>query len=399
MSMLKLALVTPLLGIVACGGNKATSPLPSPTGTVSRFPSYDDPIAPDATGMGHTAAELARDIHLGVNIGNTLEAMGGETNWGNPRITPELIHLAKRSGFQAIRLPASWDQYADRTTARIDPAWLGRVREVVQYCVDDGLYVIVNIHLDGGWLENNVTPEKQEQNNAKQKAYWEQIARTLRDFDEHLWFAGANEPNVQTAAQMDVLLSYHQTFVDAVRSTGGRNAFRVLVVQGPNTDIETTSNLMTRLPTDTVAGRLMAEVHYYTPWNFTGMTKDESWGNQFFYWGRGFHSASDPAHNPTWGEEDTVDSLFAVVRQQFSDKGVPVVVGEYGAMRRDTLTGDALQLHLASRAYYHEYVTRQARANGLLPFFWDTGGLLGRSTNTILDQQTLQALLAGAAHR
>ncbi len=270
------------------------------------------------------------------------------------------------------------------------------MRQVVQYCVDEKMYVIVNIHWDGGWLENNVTSEKQQENNAKQKAYWEQIATHLRDFDEYLWFASANEPNVKTSTQMEVLLSYHQTFIDAVRSTGGRNAFRVLVVQGPNTDIEATNTLMTRLPIDTVPGRLMAEVHYYTPWNFTGMTKDESWGSQFYYWGRGYHSTTDTAHNATWGEEDTVDRFLGLMKQQFVDKGIPVVVGEFGAIRRDSLTGDALQLHLASRAYYLKYVTRQANANALMPFYWDTGGLLGRNTNAVLDQQSLDALIDGA---
>ncbi len=393
-----LAVLATLLSNAACGGGAPGQPSPTPSaGGAARFPSYNtSPLAPDATGMSSAATELTRRVRVGLNIGNTLEASGGETSWGNPRITDEFIHLAKRSGFQAIRLPASWDQYADRSTARIDPSWLSRVRQVVQYCVDDGLYVVVNIHWDGGWLENNVTPEKQEENSARQKAYWEQIATQLRDFDEHLWFAGANEPNATTAAQMEVLLKYHQSFIDAVRSTGGRNAFRVLVVQGPNTDIETTSTLMTRLPTDTVPGRLMAEVHYYTPWNFTGMTKDESWGNQFFYWGRAFHSPTDAAHNATWGEEETVDRLLALTRRQFVDKGIPVIVGEFGAMRRDNLAGEALRLHLASRAYYLEYVTRQARANALLPFYWDTGGLLGRSTNAVLDPQSLEALVAGA---
>jgi endoglucanase len=209
-------------------------------------------------------------------------------------------------------------------------------------------------------------------------------------------FAGANEPNVKTPTQMEVLLSYHQTFVDAVRSTGGRNAHRVLVVQGPNTDIETTHNLMTRMPTDTVPNRMMAEVHYYTPYNFTGLTEDQSWGNQFYYWGKGFHSTTDTAHNATWGEEDTVDSLFSLMKQQFVDKGIPVVVGEFGAMRRDNLAGDALELHLASRAYYLKYVTQRASANGLLPFYWDTGGLFDRRTNAVLDQRSLDALVQGA---
>jgi endoglucanase len=413
--VLKLVLLALLLPNVGCGGGSpsdsssnssgsgAPSPSPSP-GATPRFPSYNtDPIAPDMTGMSSTATQLAGHIKLGWNCGNTLEATGGETAWGNPVITDELIQLVKRNGFQAIRLPASWDQYADHSTAKIAASWLDRVKQVVQYCVSNDLYVIVNIHWDGGWLEENVTPEKQEEVNARQKAYWEQIATHLRAFDEHLLFASANEPNVRTSAQMEVLLSYHQTFINAVRSTGGRNAYRTLVVQGPNTDIETTSSLMTRMPTDAVPNRLMAEVHYYTPWNFTGLTQDQSWGNQFYYWGKGFHSTTDTAHNATWGEEGTVDQLLSVMRQQFVDKGIPVVIGEFGAMRRDNLAGDALQLHLASRAYYLKYVTKRANANGLLPFYWDAGGLhnLGsgifdRASNTVFDQQSLDALIQGA---
>ncbi len=371
------------------------------------YPGYNtNPVEPDNTGMSSTAMEIANKIKLGWNIGNTLEAIGGETYWGNPKITNALIQLVKQSGFDAIRLPCSWNQYADQNTAEISSSWLNRVKEVIQYCVDNDMYVIINIHWDGGWLENNCTPEKQEANNARQKAFWEQIATHLRDFDEHLLFASANEPNVENAVQMDVLLSYHQTFIDAVRSTGGKNVYRVLVVQGPMTDIETTNRLMTRMPTDNIPNRLMAEIHYYTPWNFTGMTKDESWGNQFYYWGKDFHSTTDLAHNPTWGEESTVDANFELMKNKFVDKGIPVLLGEFGAMRRSALTGDTLELHLASRAYYLKYVTKQANANGLLPFYWDNGGLnnfasgiFDRRTNTIYDQQSLDALIQGASEK
>jgi endoglucanase len=361
------------------------------------YPSYNiSPSDPDASGMSSTAMEIANRIKVGCNIGNTLEATGGETAWGNPKITNELIQSIKQNGFEAIRLPCSWNQYADQATAEIRSSWLNRVKEVVQYCVNNDMYVILNIHWDGGWLENNCTPDKQEENNAKQKAFWQQIATTLRDFDEHLLFASANEPNVNDASQMEVLLSYHQTFIDAVRSTGGKNAYRVLVVQGPSTDIEKTNELMFKMPTDTISNRLIAEIHYYTPWNFSGMTKDESWGNQFYYWGKDYHSTTDIAHNATWGEEETVDRLFQLMKTQFVDKGIPVVVGEFGPMRRDNLTGDALKLHLASRAFYLKYVTKQAISNGLHPFFWDTGGLFNRGTNKVADQQALDALIQGS---
>lgn len=353
-------------------------------------------IPADATGMSSTAMQLAKKIKVGWNIGNTMEATGGETGWGNPMITSDLVKFVKQSGFNAIRLPCAWNQYADQTTSIIRTTWLSRVKDVVKYCVDNDMYVIVNIHWDGGWLENNCTEAKKVVNNAKQKAFWEQIAVTLRDFDEHVLFASANEPNAGDATQMAVLLSYHQTFINAVRSTGGKNAYRILVVQGPNTDIEKTNQLMTTLPTDKVPNKMMAEVHYYTPWNFCGMSKDESWGSMAYYWGKDYHSTTDAVHNSTWGEEGTVDTFFDLMKKQFVDKGIPVVIGEYGAMRRDNLTGDALKLHLASRAFYLKYVTKQAIAKGMLPFFWDTGGVFDRSKNTVLDQQTLDALIQGA---
>lgn len=370
----------------------------------SLYPSYNtSPIAPDATGMSSNAVTLATKIKLGWNIGNTLEAIGGETAWGNPKVTKTLIDLVKQNGFNAIRIPCSWDQYmANSSTAQLQTDWLNRVKEVVQYCVDNDMYVLLNIHWDGGWLENNCTTDKQDANNAKQQAFWEQIATHLRDFDEHLLFASANEPNVENATQMAVLSSYHQTFVDAVRSTGGRNSYRVLVVQGPSTDIEKTNNLMTSLPTDEIADRLMAEVHFYTPFQFCLLTKDESWGKMFYYWGSNYHSATDLTRNATWGEESTVDSQFKMMKTKFVDKGIPVIMGEYGAIRRSSLTGDALTLHLASRAYFLKYVTKQAKANGIIPFYWDTGAigdntttLFNRSTNTVYDQEALDAIVAG----
>jgi endoglucanase len=368
------------------------------------YPSYNtSPLPADPTGMPSNAVQLAAKIRLGWNIGNTLEAIGGETAWGNPQVTKALIDKVKQSGFNAVRIPCSWDQYANASTAQLQATWLDRVKQVVQYCIDDSLYVVLNIHWDGGWLENNCTSQAQTSVNAKQKAFWEQIATKLRDFDEHLVFASANEPAVSDATQMSVLLSYHQTFINAVRSTGGRNSYRVLVVQGPSTDVEKTNNLMNTLPTDPTPNRMMVEVHYYTPWQFCGMTTDESWGSMFYYWGQGYHSTTDPARNATWGEEADVARYFGMMKTKFADKGIPVVLGEYGAIRRTSLTGDALTLHLASRAYYLKNVTQQARANGLLPFYWDEGalgnnsfGIINRQDNTVFDQQALDALVQGA---
>lgn len=367
------------------------------------YPSYNtNPLPADAAGMGSNAVQLASKFRLGWNLGNTLEAIGGETAWGNPLTTKALIDKVKQSGFNAVRIPCSWDQYADQSTAKIQDSWLDRVKQVVQYCIDDSLYVILNIHWDGGWLDANINTRSQSSVNAKQKAFWEQIATKMRDFDEHLLFAGANEPPAEDATQMSILLSYHQTFINAVRSTGGKNTYRTLVVQGPSTDIDKTTTLMNTLPTDPTPNRMMAEVHYYGPWQFCGLTADATWGTMFYYWGQGYHSTADPSRNATWGEEDYVRAEFQKMKTKFVNTGIPVVLGEYGAIRRTTLTGEALTLHLASRAYWDKYITQQAKAYGLLPFYWDEGslgnngfGIMNRQNNTVGDQQALDGLVQG----
>ncbi|MCI4592313.1 glycoside hydrolase family 5 protein [Sphingobium sp. BYY-5] len=373
----------------------APSPTPTPAGL---YPSYNtNPIAADAAGMSSTAGDIAAKIRLGLNIGNTLEAIGGETAWGNPQITQAMIDTAKASGFDAIRLPCAWDQYSDSSTAKISGTWLNRIKEVVQYCINANMHVLLNIHWDGGWLENNVTLAKKDAVIAKQRAFWEQIATHLRDFDERLIFAGANEPNCDTAEQMEVLYAYYQTFIDAVRATGGRNAYRVLVLPLPNVNVDLSKTLWTRMPVDTLANRLMVEPHFYSPPNFCILSEDASWGKMFYYWGKDYHSTIEPDRNATWGEEEMVDAHMQLANQLFVSKGIPVLLGEYGAPRRTTPRD--LDLHLASRAHWMKYVTQKALANGILPFLWDTGDLIDRRTYAIKDQQGLDALLEGAGKK
>ena len=202
------------------------------------------------------------------------------------------------------------------------------------------VYVILNAHADLGWLENNVNAVKKDSVNAMQKAIWEQIATTLRDFDEHLIFAGTNEPKADNAEQMAILNGYHETFINAVRSTGGRNSYRVLVVQGPHTDPNITATLMTTMPHDPVPNKLMLEVHDYTPAAFTILTDgDASWGKMVYYWGAGNHSTIEPDRNATYGEEDAIITDFQGMKQKFVDKGIPVMLGEYAAWRRNAGNG------------------------------------------------------------
>lgn len=346
-------------------------------------------------GMESDAMTLAAKMYAGWNIGNTLEAIGGETAWGNPKITADYIVKIKQLGFNAIRIPCAWDQYIENAeTYKIRESWLDRVNEVVGYCVANNMYAIVNIHWDGGWLENNCTPDKQEENNRKQHALWTQIANRLNHYDEHLLFAGTNEPNVDTAQKMTVLKSYLQTFIDAVRATGGNNAVRNLIVQGPNTDIDMTHNLFGNMPTDVVSNRLMAEVHYYNPWTFCGMDKDESWGRMAYFWGAFAVSGSD--RNSTFGDEAEMKSLFGKMKTKFVDKGIPVILGEYGAITIRTGLGANQEAHDKSRNLYDETVTREAKNHGLVPFYWETGRVVNRSTGEIKDNYAMDGILKGA---
>lgn len=346
-------------------------------------------------GMESDAMTLAAKMYAGWNIGNTLEAIGGETAWGNPKITADYIVKIKQLGFNAIRIPCAWDQYIENAeTYKIRESWLDRVNEVIGYCVANNMYAIVNIHWDGGWLENNCTPDKQEENDRKQHALWTQIANRLNHYDEHLLFAGTNEPNVDTAQKMTVLKSYLQTFIDAVRATGGNNAVRNLIVQGPNTDIDMTHNLFGNMPTDVVSNRLMAEVHYYNPWTFCGMDKDESWGRMAYFWGAFAVSGSD--RNSTFGDEAEMKSLFGKMKTKFVDKGIPVILGEYGAITIRTGLGANQEAHDKSRNLYDETVTREAKDHGLVPFYWETGRVVNRSTGEIKDNYAMDGILKGA---
>ncbi len=343
-----------------------------------------------------TASEIARNMKIGWNIVNSLEVPSGETGWGNPKVNQTLITAVCSAGFNTVRIPCAWDSHANKLTMEIDTAWLRRVSEVVNYCYANNLYVIINCHWDNGWLENNVTEAMKDSVNKRQRAYWTQIANYFKDYDEHLLFAGANEPNVDNASQMAVLLSYHQTFINAVRSTGGNNSSRVLIIQGPSTDIQKTNTLMSTMPTDQINDRLMVEIHYYTPWNFCGLTSDASWGKMFYFWGKDYHSTTNPGRNATWGEESTVESYFQLMKAKFVDKGIPMILGEYGAIKRTSLTGDDLTLHIASREYWFQYVTNAALRYRMIPYCWDNG-IFNRNNGAVVDQGTLDAIMRGAA--
>ena len=228
-----------------------------------------------------SSIELSQLMGLGWNLGNSLEAIygsegalaGDETSWGNPRISQGLIDSIKAAGFNAVRIPVSWShQLEDEYSYTIKESWLKRVGEVVDYVISNQMYAIINIHWDGGWMDH---PDyaHQDEINYKIDAIWSQVANYFVNYPDYLLFAGTNEVHEEnqwgapTKENVEVQNSFNQTFIDAVRNTGGKNTQRHLVVQGYVTNIDyTVRNFI--VPTDISEDRMMLEVHFYDPYDF-----------------------------------------------------------------------------------------------------------------------------------
>ncbi len=372
----------------------------SATVTVSQAAGQQTTITADAK-------TIARQMYPAWNLGNTMEGgnnannftnkggLGAETSWQSTKTTQQIIDFVKSQGFKSVRIPTAWvmGHVNNDTDVTIDAAWMARVKEVVDYCIGSGLYVVLNDHWDGGWLENSfgdtsaaTVAKKSEQ----LRKLWTQIAEAFRDYDEHLLFAGLNEPGMNganfTAAITTVLIGYEQVFIDAVRATGGNNSQRILVVQGPFTDIDQTCKAsnnydMSRFNDPAGSGRLMVEVHYYTPWQFCGMDKDESWGKMKYYWGTG-NGQGDRFYS---NGESEMKNLFKKMYTSFASKGYPVILGECGANYR--FANDAQ--HDASIKAWYKSVTTEAVSNGCIPFYWDTN-YTGFPNMTIINRAKLQ---------
>ena len=366
-------------------------------------------------GLDRSAMDVVNDMSPGWNLGNTFEAttswtggalwnnkggLGAETGWQDTKTSQAVIDFVKSLGFKSIRIPCAWayGHISDASNYTIDAAWMARVKEVVDYCINDGLYVVLNDHWDGGWLEEKMKDSNAAniaQNKGILKLLWTQIANAFKDYDEHLLFAGLNEPGADNQASTNNLIQYNQTFVDAVRATGGNNAKRVLVVQGPSTNIDHTCNFMNgKMPNDIVPGKLAIEVHYYNPWQFWGMENDESWGKVFYYWGNGNHH-SGSTHNATWGEEKDMKDQLQKMKTYFVDKGYPVVIGEFGANWRDIskLSNESQEKHNASiKAHYKELHRLCKEMGGMVPMTWDINSRSQNGTKgtmTIVDRKNL----------
>jgi hypothetical protein len=330
----------------------------------------------------------------GFNLGNSLEAV-----WGFTYPTAAPLYTAANAGFNAVRIPVAWADNAITnisggvTNYPINPVFMAKVKQTVDNAIAAGLYVVMNDHWDDGWLENNIGTNVDATINAKMKDYWTQIATIFAGYDNHLLFAAANEPNISSPQNMITLMYYYQTFVNAVRAAGGNNTNRWLVIQSVSDP-----TWLNALPTDTVSNRIMVEYHNYTPSLFTIIHSDQSWGNAIYFWGPAYHYSGDASRNATWGEESDIDSFHQQLADLYVSKGIPVMIGEFGAYPTSSLTGTEATWNRDATLYWDKYVAESARAHGLSPFYWSTpGSPIDFTSGAVNDTQVVSVLTGGAA--
>lgn len=316
-----------------------------------------------------TSSEIIADMKIGWNLGNTLDSYDTsssdtETGWGNPKTTKSMIDTVKDAGFNAVRIPVTWSEHmSDDYT--IESSWMSRVKEVVDYAIDNDLYVILNVHHDDYiWLK----PVYSEQEKAGEKlsAIWKQISETFRDYDHHLVFEGMNEPRVigsetewtgGTDEEHEVINNLFQIFIDTVRASGGNNKDRTLIITSHAQSITETAVSAVKIPDD---DHIAVSIHSYAPWDFCDPDNDRA----------------------TWGsdaDKAELDKNFKYLHDTFISKGIPVIIGEFGAVNKNN-TDD--------RTEYYSYYIKSAKEHDITCFIWDNGdektgfGLLNRTDNS-----------------
>ena len=338
-----------------------------------------------------TSQQLVEDMTFGWNLGNTLDVCQAdrdgdgkinehveagekvdETLWGNPKATKELFTSLKKNGVNAVRIPVTWRDHMD-SNGNIDREWMDRVQQVVDYAYSQGMYVIINVHHDGGgdpkfgaW----VIEESQKDYNTFLKKYkniWKQIAERFKNYSDYLIFESMNEVGFDTlynknkADAYNLINKINQDFVDIIRATGGNNAKRHLLIAGYYTDIERTCDSLYKMPDDK-AGRCILSVHYYTPWDFCTCDRKHTWG--------------------TNSEVRQMETLIGKMKKNFVDKGIPVIIGEYAASGSD----------LSSCIFFIEKLNKLCSDYGIATFIWDSGSQVNRKTYKWRTPQYLEAL-------
>lgn len=329
------------------------------------------------------AQKIVDAIKVGWNLGNSLDCYDitwsvadFETAWGNPKTTKQMIDTVKAAGFNAVRIPVSWTDHVD-IDGNIDTLWLKRVQQVVDYAMDNQLYTILNMHHDDyTWL----TPvySKEEEVTQKYTKIWAQIADWFKNYDTKLLFEGLNEPRVVnskdewtggTAEERDVINHLLQAFVDTIRKSGGNNGMRTLVITTQAASISENSLNGLVLPDD---DNLILSLHNYAPWKFTSYEFQD---------------------NTTFTEDDKAELNyeFDMLKQRFADKGIPVIIGEFGAENKN---------NPADRAAYYQYYIQAAAERGIPCFIWDNNkqegegsyGIMNRSDCTWYYPEILEAI-------
>lgn len=334
-----------------------------------------------------TAKEIVDSITMGYNIGNNLEstisgewmlqfAKGNptsfETAWGNPVITQELVNAIKDTGINAIRIPVTWYQNLEGD-GTINENWLARVKEVIDYIIDEDTFVIINMHHDNGsngWQKASAANYTQYQE--RYASIWNQIAVYFKDYNDHLIFEGMNEVldesgnwSYTTDKAIDIVNKYNQLFVDTVRATGGNNLKRVLIADTYAAGVTTNILQNWKLPDDTASERLIAEIHSYAPYPF----------------------CSGDYPDVTKLNDESVTSMLHNVNKHIASKDIPVILGEFGCVNKNNLD---------ERVRYADLVTRTANNYGIKCFWWDNGGdfkMIDRKTYKWQNPEILQTML------
>lgn len=334
---------------------------------------------PSADG-GESAKEIVNNIKIGWNLGNTLDCYDvkgdAETAWGNPKTTKAMIDKVKESGFNALRVPVSWNDHMNGDT--IDEKWMNRVQEVVDYGIDNGMYVILNVHHDDyTWI--NPTKADEAKVKARLVKVWEQISAKFKDYDSHLIFEGMNEPRIVGSAnewiggtdeEHQVINNLFQAFVDTVRASGGNNKTRALIVTSHAASITDKAVNGVRVPDD---DNIIVSIHAYNPWEFAGNESNVST----------FGSDAD---------KKSLDDGFDMLKSKFIDKGIPVIIGEFGSVNKN---------NTSDRVNHMEYYVKSAKQRGIKCFIWDNGvkkefGLLDRKNLSWYFPEIIDAAMKSA---
>ena len=311
------------------------------------------------------------DAGESIEIGNPDGSINAETAWGNPVVSEAMIQAVKKAGFNAIRIPIRWQCHiTDKQTMNIDPAWIARIKTVVDWCLKNDLKVIINAHHEK-WLESRPTSQYKEENCNKLKLLWTNIATEFANYDSRLAFAGTNEVHISgywgkpEPENLAVQNAYNQKFVDAVRATGGNNAKRHLIVQTYACDPWFGINDGGfKIPTD-LAGNgnnyMSVEFHFYQPWSYAGYPDT---GDRYDYWGDAYTDAgTTPPENENW-----MTNFFDQAVTTWSNQGLGIVIGEWGVTNRNASNPDKVHENMT---YYCKFLTTEARKRGFSTFVWD----------------------------